>query len=257
MALMRRVIPIVIAGLSAATALAGQGTGCPPPGRIEPDFGLTGIECVDCTLHSREPAWIEFAAPPKVRGVRPDGPAAGRLRDGDVVVSIDGLALTTTAGARRFASPPLGRPVSLGVRRGGRLLTVTIVPEARCADEPPPSPQPSTVPTPAAASDARGWFGVALQCGSCGLSEQLDGRYVWWFDSLPTVIAVDPGGPAARAGVRAGDTLVAIDGVSVLTEEGGRRFGLATPGAQVRLELRRRGETRAVLVTVTRRREPS
>jgi regulator of sigma E protease len=253
MTLARHVIPIVIAGLGAATVLGGQGTGCPPPGRIQPDLGFTNIDCVDCTLHSREPAWMEFGAPPRVSGVRPGGPAAGRLRDGDVVLSIDGLALTTMAGARRFASPPLGRPASLGVRRGGRLLTVTIVPEARCAEQ----PAPSTAPTPGAAADARGWFGVALQCGSCGLSEQPDGRYVWWFDSLPTVIAVDPGGPAARAGVRAGDTLVAIDGVSVLTEEGGRRFGLASPGAQVRLELRRRGEIRTALVTVTRRRTPS
>lgn len=250
MTLVRHVIPVVIAAFSAATTLAGQGLDC-PGGRIEPDLGFTNIDCADCTLHlaGRGPGWMEFGAPPRVSGVRSDGPAAGRLRDGDVIVSIDGLPVTTAAGARRFATAPIGRPASLGVRRQGRLFTVTVVPDAHCAEEPPSAP----VIKPAPPREAAGWFGMAIQCSSCGLRQQPDGRYVWWFDSLPTIVALYPGGPAARAGLRAGDTLVAIDAVSFLTEEGGRRFGLAIPGAQVRLKVRRDGGTRTAVVTVTQR----
>jgi len=60
--------------------------------------------------------------------------------------------------------------------------------------------------------------------------KQRTGERVWTFGSLPTVSYVDPEGPSARAGIRRGDQLTHIDGISLLTPEGGRKFGSVSPG---------------------------
>jgi serine protease Do len=51
------------------------------------------------------------------------------------------------------------------------------------------------------------------------------------------------GSPAARAGLQAGDVITHIDGVSILTPAGARRFGSVVPGQRVRLTVRRNRQT--------------
>ncbi len=64
------------------------------------------------------------------------------------------------------------------------------------------------------------------------------------------VVAVEPGGPAAAAGLRAGDWILAVDGHPTSTiDELHRRLATATPGVSVRVAALRGANTIEALVT--------
>ncbi len=65
----------------------------------------------------------------------------------------------------------------------------------------------------------------------------------------PVVRAVAPGGPAERAGIRSGDTLVALNGRSLATPEGRSALQAFEPGRQVRLTVTGEGGRREIRVT--------
>lgn len=86
----------------------------------------------------------------------------------------------------------------------------------------------------------RGWYGFSVRCNGCGWSsERSDDRPTWESADIPEVAMVDPQSPAARAGIRTGDRITHIDGVSITSSEGARRFGSPDPGQKVRLTIRR------------------
>jgi hypothetical protein len=233
-----------------------------------------------------------FRSEPQVGAVRDGGPAEGKLREGDVITAIDGVLITTREGSRRFANVTPGTPAVLTVRREGREFPVRIVADAVCPEDalaptgmamvtmptPPTPPTPPTSPTPPTPPTApeppqapetarlpkpsipteealpRGWSGFALTCRNCGGQPGEDGAYpVWEFGTLPTIYFVDPGSPAARAGLQIGDVLAELDGVSLLTEDGGKRFGALQPGQSVKWTIRRGGRVQNVTVVTARR----
>ncbi|NIW37821.1 MAG: hypothetical protein GWN32_15395, partial [Gemmatimonadetes bacterium] len=51
-----------------------------------------------------------------------------------------------------------------------------------------------------------------------------DSSMVWSFSTPPLINWVYEGGPAYEAGIRPGDLLLGVDGLNIVTEEGGRRF---------------------------------
>jgi membrane-associated protease RseP (regulator of RpoE activity) len=53
------------------------------------------------------------------------------------------------------------------------------------------------------------------------------------------VSRVDSESPAGRAGIRTGDRITHVDGLSITSSEGARRFGSAEPGQKVRLTIKR------------------
>ena len=77
------------------------------------------------------------------------GPAAGRLRDGDAIVAVDGQLITTSEGGRRFSAIDPGDRVRLSIRRGGRVQDVTVQAGTRCQRRPTP-PTPPRPPAPPA-----------------------------------------------------------------------------------------------------------
>jgi len=80
----------------------------------------------------------------------------------------------------------------------------------------------------------------------------------WTFSEYPTIYSVDPNSPADRAGLLRGDVLTKIDGISLLTPEGGLRFGATRPGESVAWTYRRGGIERTTRVTaIDRPGEPS
>jgi serine protease Do len=81
----------------------------------------------------------------------------------------------------------------------------------------------------------RGWLGVSVEDHG---------------DSV-LISGIDRGGPAARAGVRSGDEVVAINGESVRTSRGLiRAVSAVTPGNSARLTVRRQGQTMELPVVV-------
>jgi hypothetical protein len=87
-----------------------------------------------------------------------------------------------------------------------------------------------------------GWFGLGIDCEDCRWqSLPGDSGVMWVSREYPTIYRVDPGSPAEHAGLQRGDVLTQLDGVSLLTPEGGRRFGAVKPGQRVRLSYRRDG----------------
>ncbi|NIQ55569.1 MAG: PDZ domain-containing protein, partial [Gammaproteobacteria bacterium] len=64
--------------------------------------------------------------------IHPDGPADGKLEDGDVLVAVNGRAVTTAQASEELDALEAGEPVRLTVRRGSRLLNVEVTPTRSC-----------------------------------------------------------------------------------------------------------------------------
>jgi len=126
-----------------------------------------------------------------------------------------------------------------------------VAPAAPAADGvpalPPPDRWPAIAPRPWVPD---GWFGIGLRCTECGwdVDEENEIRE-WSFSEPPSITNVEPGGPADRAGLRRGDVVTKVDGEDITTEEGGRRFGTAEPGAAVEWTIERAGVTRRIRIT--------
>ncbi len=103
----------------------------------------------------------------------------------------------------------------------------------------------------ALSSTPAGWLGLTFS-GSYTVRQGDDEKATMRFEEYPTVEAVEPGSPAERAGIAAGDRLLALDGHD-LTEGTPPFSELLRPGARLDAKLRRGDHTRNVTITVTRR----
>jgi hypothetical protein len=144
-------------------------------------------------------------------------------------------------------------------------------PRAPRAPRAPQAPVPEAAPVPAvpgfpefrAARPApqaavsrrlltRGWFGIGLDCGDCKWVAVQD-SVVWRSSEFPTIYNVDQDSPADKAGLRRGDMLTEINGLSLLSDEGGQLFGSVKPGQPVKWTFQREGETRTAVVVAAAR----
>ncbi len=106
------------------------------------------------------------------------------------------------------------------------------------------------------ADHQEGWLGMGLSCSNCSYARgggPDNAGWRWTFSAAPSVFSVDDGGPADRAGIRAGDTLVAIDGLSLTSPRGGEAFGSVKPGQRVVIRYRRDGAERSARLTAVAR----
>jgi hypothetical protein len=140
--------------------------------------------------------------------------AQGRARGGAGVGADRGAGIDS--GGRGFAPGYSRRPVLFGFA-------------LECVDCQPTGPTPI----------GRGGFGnLRRPDGSLGSY-----TLVYNYTSFPRVAAVLPNSVAEAAGIRVGDLLRAIDGYSLLTEEGSRHFASASAGDEVRLTFDRDSKT--------------
>ncbi len=255
---------------------------CPEGSRVEGDIGIAGLECTQCSFSTFENgrALWRFRAEPIVRSVRPRSPAEGVLRDGDVIMAIDGVLITTGEGGNRYANIRPGDTVELTIRRDRETMMVGLIASARCsrvnvapAVPVPPVPEvaeavpvpdaaPAPVVAPAPARDIRlalrysfpsGGFGFGMSC-RCDIHAGRDGNPpVWKFRDPPSVYSVEEDSPAGEAGLRHGDILVEIDGEDITSDEGGRRFGAIKAGDTVTFKYRRGDRTEEVTLTAQER----
>ena len=131
------------------------------------------------------PVW-----PAVVGRVAEGGPAAAAgLRTGDTVVAINGRPITYWEDLERALSGAGGRPLELRVRREGGERTVSVTPRLR------------SVPDPIFREPRESW--------DIGAGPQL----------IPQISSVSADSPAERAGLQAGDVVMAVAGQPVFTPE--------------------------------------
>lgn len=231
-------------------------------GGLMRDFGFAPLARVARPSTPGGASELRLATPAVIRQVRADGPAAGRVREGDALVAIDGLPVATPEAAQRYLRVAPGEVVRLVVGREGQVHEIALTTGAVCVPIPPAPPQAPHVPHAPDAPDAPhasgvdatpipplppagellapGLFGLAIRCDDCG-DVEADGRVAFRFGRPPTVVGVTPHSPAARAGVRAGDRLTHVDGVALTDAQGWPRLAALAPGRAARLTFARGG----------------
>jgi membrane-associated protease RseP (regulator of RpoE activity) len=115
---------------------------------------------------------------------------------------------------------------------------------------------PAVAPVPPLPPSPTGWFGFSIKCSECGWSQQRDEDSPVWESSTPPELSmISRDGPAARAGLLAGDRITHVNGVSILTSQGARAFGRVRPGQKVRLTVLRNGKSLTRELTLATRPE--
>jgi C-terminal processing protease CtpA/Prc len=103
----------------------------------------------------------------------------------------------------------------------------------------------------AMSSTPAGWLGLTFS-GSYSVTQSDGEKATMRFDDYPTIEAVDPGSPAERAGIKAGDKLLSLDGHD-LTEGSPPFSELLRPGARLDAKVSRGERTRDITINVTKR----
>lgn len=235
----------VIVALSghAATALA-QAVGCDrgPGGPV----GVKSYTCASCGVDRKDgKAEYFFTTEPVII----EGMPGSNLRAGDVITSINGKPITTREGAMDFAYPRPGK-VNVTYRRElpdqfGRTSiitmteTLTVAPDCRLTSSEINSVEVVKGP-PLSASfrlrnaiisrdsmaglpipDPTSRLGFAVSCTpSCTKATSRSGETYWKHDGYPAIVALRTKSPAADAGLRLGDLIAEVDGMSVTDEAG-------------------------------------
>jgi hypothetical protein len=131
-------------------------------------------------------------------------------------------------------------------------------PAAPAATTPPVGPVPGLPPVPPSPASPDGWFGFSLRCSECGWERIGTEATPRWESSVaPQIGIVAAGGPADRAGFKTGDRITHLNGESILSPEGARRFGAVIPGQRIRLTVTRNGTPITRELTLEERPRPS
>jgi serine protease Do len=216
----------------------------------------------------------------KVRSVESDSPAAkAGIKEGDVVVRFDGEGVRSAVQlVRLVGETPAGRTVGIEVLRGGasqklsatlgeghhsmRLLSAGPGGQAFHFELPTPEETPDLTETPPSewphphpgdrnllymTPHAPRRLGIEL----IDMGEQLAAAYKLAAKSGVLVAAVDAGGAAAKAGIKAGDVVLAFDGHEIGSGHALREaVGNVDGGKTVKVRIQRDGRPLELDVTL-------
>jgi serine protease Do len=93
----------------------------------------------------------------------------------------------------------------------------------------------------------RGWIGVQVQPVTAAIADSLGMK------KAEGAIVDEPqaGGPAAKAGIEAGDVITAVNGTAVKdSRDLARRIGMIAPGTSLKLDMLRKGDAKTVTLTL-------
>lgn len=237
-------------------------------------IGVDAFHCPGGTCafrgSSEDSLQFEFSAEPWLRAIAPDGPAADVLKEGDVLVAVNGLLITTASGGRELGHLEQGQRARLTVRRADQLLDLEVDPEDHCGGplmligtsllELPSARQRSFTVTPRTTGDGtmidftvpkrtRGTaldmsLGMKVRCADCVMRRD-DRR--WLVDTYPVIESVVGDGVADEAGLRAGDTLLEISGRDLRSRRGGELL-FSPPRGDFKIRYQRGNEDRTALI---------
>jgi serine protease Do len=184
----------------------------PRPGRVT----MIGVRLGDVTADNAKTLKLTKAEGAVVESVNTNSPAAtAGLRGNDVIILFDGERVRSAAHLTRLVhETPAGREVTLGVVRDGRKTELRITPEAGATWFDPRFGETldflvQGVRDANFDSRSRSRLGVNVQ--------SLPGELPEYFGvkSGALVTAVRPDSPAAKAGLKAGDVITAVNGKAV------------------------------------------
>jgi len=155
---------------------------------------------------------------PRIDFVAPGGAAAeAGFEPGDVVLAVDGRAVEGYADVERLVGLSPGRALIFTINRDGETLDLTAVPDSEAAPG-----------------------GFAGSVGTLGIRGPA---------MPPEVTQIQPGSPAARAGMAVGDLIRSIDGKPIVSFDDIRDIVGSRPGEALAVVLDRNGEELRIEVT--------
>jgi serine protease Do/2-alkenal reductase len=162
--------------------------------------GWLGVSSQDVTPQIQHLLGLPDTQGALIGGVSPGSPADGKLRPGDVLVSLNGVPITDPRSLFiRTAEIPSGQTATAQFWRGGAQQSV-----AMTIAVPPPDEKPGTAPAAPTAP--------AQNIGAIGMAVAATGD-----NSGAQVLSVTHNGPAAKAGVVVDDVVQAVGADSVST----------------------------------------
>jgi len=181
------------------------------------------IDAVDAEVYG-----LDLVQGAEVVTVDREGPAAGQLEVGDVILAVDGEPIGS---ANELTATLLGRDpgdvVALRVVRDQSERTVRV----RLGEFGGPQARPAA---PAQAAETGGLLGIVVE----GVTPELVRRYEIGRTSGVVITGVRPGSQAARAGVREGQVLLAVnDEPAQLPTQVRAQAGRLSPGDVVSLRV--------------------
>jgi serine protease Do/2-alkenal reductase len=160
--------------------------------------GWLGVSSQEVTPEIQKLLELPSTSGALIGGTMENGPAENKLRPGDVLVSLGGVAITNPRSLMiRTAQILSGQTANATFWRDGTLQHAAITIEVPPRDKPP-----GTAPTPAAQASIN-LTSIGLAISPAASANGL------------TVTAVTNGGPAAKAGLVADNTIAAIGAINV------------------------------------------
>lgn len=225
------------------------------PGLLESDedTGWLGVEMTEVTAEKAKDLNLKSDHGVLVTEVLPDGPSAkAGVQTNDVILEYDGHEVEGTVQFRRLVrETPPGRSVAITVLRAGheKKLTIQVGNRARNTESELRVEGPLVVPPQA--------FNFKMEMPELFMgmtptlgieAEDVSGQLGAYFrvpgDDGVLVRSVSAGTPAAKAGLKAGDVITRVDGITVTTL------------AELRAQLREKREEKTVKLMVMRQGSP-
>jgi serine protease Do len=211
-------------------------------GRV--DRGFLGVSIQDVTPDLATALKLSQVAGVLISDVQPGGPAArGGLARGDVVLKVNGQAVDSTGRLRNaIAAAGARNKAKLDIVRAGRPMVLDVV----LGDLPADESASSAIGGDMAPSRGSTLDGLTLE----NLTETARRAFRIPKDVGRGVVVtrLDPGSPAARAGLRPGDVLLEVDRRPVENVDSFRQAWTNAKG-KVALLVNRRGSTIFVVVS--------
>jgi len=228
--------------------------------------GYLGVSLADVTAENKAQLGLAKEEGALVQDVEKDSPAAqAGVQKGDVIIGYAGFPVFSAAQLARYvAETPVGRKVDVTVMRGGKKqsLESKIAQRAEQADTGIELPRRSEAPNRRFFGDNGGMFnfdqlGRRFQMETAArprlgvsvveLSDQLAEKYGVKDQAGVLVSAVNAGSPAEKAGLKAGDIILEVDGRIVADADSLTRVLRRVPdGDSVELKISRDGKPMAL-----------